>query len=77
MLFVSAKVAHFAKLPQGKTERENRVLAMIAQMEKEGFGACTNTEACSAECPKEIPMEVIANLRREYFRAFIKSEEKN
>ena len=45
-------------------------------MEEEGFGACTNTEACSAECPKEIPMDVIAQLRREYMRAFVKSEEK-
>jgi succinate dehydrogenase / fumarate reductase iron-sulfur subunit len=76
MLFVGAKVSHLARLPQGKPERENRALAMIAQMEKEGFGACTNTEACSAECPKEISMDVIAQLRREYFRAFVKSEEK-
>jgi succinate dehydrogenase / fumarate reductase iron-sulfur subunit len=76
MLFVSAKVAHLARLPQGKPEREKRVMAMVAQMEEEGFGACTNTEACSAECPKEIPMDVIATLRREYMRAFVKSEEK-
>ena len=76
MLFVSAKVAHLARLPQGKPEREKRVMAMVAQMEEEGFGACTNTEACSAECPKEIPMDVIAQLRREYIRAFAKSEEK-
>ena len=75
MLFVSAKVAHLARLPQGKPEREKRVMAMVAQMEEEGFGACTNTEACSAECPKEIPMDVIAQLRREYMRAFVKSEE--
>ncbi len=76
MLFVGAKVSHLARLPQGKPEREKRALAMIAQMEKEGFGSCTNTEACSAECPKEISMDVIAQLRREYFRAFVKSEEK-
>jgi succinate dehydrogenase / fumarate reductase iron-sulfur subunit len=76
MLFVGAKVSHFARLPQGKPEREKRALAMIAQMEKEGFGSCTNTEACSAECPKGISMDVIAQLRREYFRAFVKSEEK-
>jgi succinate dehydrogenase / fumarate reductase iron-sulfur subunit len=75
MLFVSAKVAHFARLPQGKPERERRVMAMISQMEEEGFGACTNTEACSAECPKEISMDVIAQLRREYMRAFVKGEE--
>jgi succinate dehydrogenase / fumarate reductase iron-sulfur subunit len=74
MLFVSAKVAHFVRLPQGKPEREKRVMAMVAQMEEEGFGACTNTEACSAECPKEISMNVIAQLRREYVRAFVKSE---
>jgi succinate dehydrogenase / fumarate reductase iron-sulfur subunit len=49
---------------------------MVAQMEEEGFGSCTNTEACSAECPKEISMDVIAQLRREYMRAFVKSEEK-
>jgi succinate dehydrogenase / fumarate reductase iron-sulfur subunit len=76
MLFVSAKVAHLARLPQGKPEREKRVMAMVAQMEEEGFGSCTNTEACSAECPKEIPMDVIAQLRREYMRAFVKNEEK-
>jgi succinate dehydrogenase / fumarate reductase iron-sulfur subunit len=76
MLFVGAKVSHLARLPQGKPEREKRALAMIAQMEKEGFGACTNTEACSAECPKEISMDVIAQLRREYFRAYLKGEEK-
>jgi succinate dehydrogenase / fumarate reductase iron-sulfur subunit len=75
MLFVSAKVAHFARLPQGKPERERRVMAMVAQMEEEGFGACTNTEACSAECPKEISMDVIAQLRREYMMAFVKGEE--
>jgi succinate dehydrogenase / fumarate reductase iron-sulfur subunit len=75
MLFVSAKVAHLARLPQGKPEREKRVMAMVAKMEEEGFGACTNTEACSAECPKEIPMNVIAMLRREYMRAFVVSEE--
>jgi succinate dehydrogenase / fumarate reductase iron-sulfur subunit len=76
MLFVSAKVAHLARLPQGKSERERRVMTMVAQMEEEGFGSCTNTEACSAECPKEISMDVIAQLRREYMRAFVKSEEK-
>jgi succinate dehydrogenase / fumarate reductase iron-sulfur subunit len=74
MLFVSAKVAHLARLPQGKPEREKRVMAMVAKMEKEGFGACTNTEACSAECPKEISMDVIATLRREYMRGFVVSK---
>ena len=75
MLFVGAKVAHLGRLPQGDAERERRVLAMVNQMEKEGFGACTNTEACSAECPKEISMDVIAMLRREYYKAALKSEE--
>lgn len=74
MLFVSAKVAHLARLPQGKAERERRVLAMVNQMEAEGFGACTNTEACSAECPKGISMDTIATLRREYLRASLKKE---
>ena len=75
MLFVSAKVSHFARLPQGEPEREIRVIAMVEQMEKEGFGACTNTEACSAECPKEISMDVIAQLRREYYMAMVKTED--
>ena len=75
MLFVGAKVSHLARLPQGKPEREIRVVAMIEQMEKEGFGACTNTEACSAECPKQISMDVIAQLRREYYRAMVKAED--
>lgn len=67
MLFVAAKVSHLARLPQGKAERERRALAMVNQMEIEGFGACTNTEACSAECPKGISMDTIAQLRREYY----------
>ncbi len=75
MLFVGAKVSHFARLPQGDPEREIRVIAMVEQMEKEGFGACTNTEACSAECPKEISMDVIAQLRREYYKAMAKAKD--
>jgi succinate dehydrogenase iron-sulfur subunit len=75
MLFVGAKVAHLGRLPQGDAEREKRVIAMVEQMEKEGFGACTNTEACSAECPKEISMDVIAMLRREYYKASLKTED--
>jgi succinate dehydrogenase / fumarate reductase iron-sulfur subunit len=74
MLFVSAKIAHLNRLPQGKPERDKRAYAMIAQMEKEGFGACTNTEACSFECPKGISMDVIAETRREYFRAGVVKE---
>lgn len=75
MLFVGAKVTQFALLPQGQPEREKRVLAMVNQMDEEGFGACTNTGACSAECPKEIPLTVIARLNKEYMRASFKSKE--
>ncbi len=75
MLFVSAKVSQFALLPQGQAERETRVLDMVAQMDKEGFGSCTNTGACEAECPKEISLENIARLNREYAAASLSSEE--
>lgn len=67
MLFVSAKVAHLGKLPQGQVERKTRAANMVAQMDEEGFGACTNTGACAAECPKEISLTNIAMLNREYF----------
>ena len=66
MLFTSAKVS---QLPQGQPERTTRVLNMVAQMDKEGFGACTNTGACEAECPKEISISNIARLNREYLNA--------
>jgi succinate dehydrogenase / fumarate reductase iron-sulfur subunit len=69
MLFVSAKVSQLALLPQGHAERKERVERMIAQMDKEGFGACSNTYACEAECPKEISVTHIARLNREYIRA--------
>jgi succinate dehydrogenase / fumarate reductase iron-sulfur subunit len=69
MLFVAAKVSHLAQLPQGHPERESRVQNMVAQMDKEGFGACTNTGACEAECPKEIKITNIARLNREFIRA--------
>jgi len=69
MLFVSAKVSHLALLPQGDPERKQRVSGMIAQMDKEGFGSCTNTYACEAECPKEISVMNIARLNREYLHA--------
>lgn len=74
MLFVSAKVSQLALLPQGDPERKMRVERMVAQMDDEGFGACTNTGACSAECPKEISLEHIARLNREYLGAKITSE---
>ena len=69
MLFVSAKISHLALLPQGGPERKQRVVSMIAQMDKEGFGSCTNTSACEAECPKEISVLNIARLNREYLGA--------
>ena len=69
MLFTSAKVSQYALLPQGQPERLTRVMNMVAQMDKEGFGACTNTGACEAECPKEISISNIARLNREYLNA--------
>lgn len=69
MLFVSAKVSQLALLPQGKVEAKNRVLNMVKQMDEEGFGNCTNTGACEAECPKEISLENIARMNREYLGA--------
>ncbi|QEC69694.1 succinate dehydrogenase/fumarate reductase iron-sulfur subunit [Panacibacter ginsenosidivorans] len=69
MLFLSAKVSHLALLPQGAPERKTRVLNMVAQMDKEGFGACTNTGACEATCPKEISLQNIARLNSEYLVA--------
>jgi succinate dehydrogenase / fumarate reductase iron-sulfur subunit len=74
MLFTSAKVAHLALLPQGGPERRIRVLNMVAQMDKEGFGACTNTGACEAVCPKEISIDNIALLNKEYLYAGLISE---
>ena len=71
MLFVSAKVSHLGLLPQGQPERKERALNMVAQMDAEGFGACTNTGSCSAACPKEISLENIARLNREYAVAIL------
>ena len=69
MLFTSAKVSQLALLPQGGPERESRVMNMVAQMDKEGFGNCSNTYACEAECPKGISVANIARLNREYISA--------
>ena len=69
MLFLSAKVSHLALLPQGSPERKTRVLNMVAQMDKEMFGGCTNTNACEAVCPKEISVTNIARLNLEYMAA--------
>ncbi|SRR5690606_31621947 len=74
MLFVAAKVSQLALLPQGQAERTLRAEKMVAQMDEEGFGACTNTGACSAECPKEISLENIARLNREYMKAKLSSK---
>jgi len=71
MLFLSAKVSHLALLPQGAPERRSRVVDMVAQMDKEGFGACTNTGACEATCPKGISITNIARLNQEYITASI------
>ena len=68
-LFTGAKVAHLALLPQGDPERGNRVLAMVEQMEKEGFGGCSNHAECQAVCPKGISIQSIAIMRREYTKA--------
>ncbi len=75
MLFVSAKVSQFALLPQGQPERYERVQNMVAKMDEEGFGSCTNTYACEAECPKGISVENIARMNRDYFVARFKAPE--
>jgi succinate dehydrogenase / fumarate reductase iron-sulfur subunit len=71
-LFVSAKISHLALLPQGQAERQERALNMVAQMDAEGFGACTNTGACSAACPVGISLENIARMNREFTGASLK-----
>ncbi len=77
MLFVSAKVSQFALLPQGQPERKERVEAMVAKMDEMGFGSCTNTYACEAECPKGISVRNIARLNREFFIASLTSQVNN
>jgi len=71
MLFVSAKVSHLAKLPQGQVEAASRAMNMVAKMDELGFGGCTNTGACEVECPKSISITNIARLNREYLKARI------
>lgn len=71
MLFVGAKVSQFALLPQGRIEAKDRVLNMVRQMDKEGFGNCSNTGACEVECPKSISLTNIARMNREYLKASI------
>jgi succinate dehydrogenase / fumarate reductase iron-sulfur subunit len=75
MLFVAAKISHLSLLPQGGPERDKRVLSMRKQMDKEGFGHCSNEYACEAACPKEIKVSNIARLNREFLRAVLVSEE--
>jgi succinate dehydrogenase / fumarate reductase iron-sulfur subunit len=72
MLFTSAKISQYALLPQGEVEAATRVLNMVDQMDKEGFGNCTNTGACEIECPKGISLENIARMNREYLKASMK-----
>ena len=74
MLFASAKVSQLALLPQGQPERMSRVQRMVDQMDKEGFGNCTNTGACEATCPKEISISNIARLNQEYLSATLTAE---
>ena len=73
MLFVGAKVSQYALLPQGRVEAQERVMNMVRQMDEEGFGNCTNTGACEVECPKEISIENIARMNREFIFSAIKS----
>ncbi len=76
MLFTSAKISQFALLPQGQAERKQRALNMVAQMDKEGFGACTNHYECEAACPKGISIEFIALMNRDYLKASLFSKVK-
>lgn len=74
MLFVAAKVSQLSLLPQGQVEANSRVLNMVEQMDKEGFGNCSNTGACEVECPKGISLENIARMNRDFLGASLKSE---
>jgi succinate dehydrogenase / fumarate reductase iron-sulfur subunit len=76
MLFVAAKVSHLGLLPQGQPERHRRVRAMVGQMDAEGFGACTVTGSCEAVCPKEISLDFIARMNRDYALALLEGEPK-
>lgn len=75
MLFVSAKISQLALLPQGQPERDRRAMAMVEQMDEEGFGNCSVIKACEAECPKEIKITNIARMNREYLSAMFGSPE--
>ena len=71
-LFVAAKIAQLAHLPQGHPERKERVQDMVKQMDEEAFGNCSNIAECQAVCPKEIPISAIAKMRREYIRTLVR-----
>jgi len=73
MLFVSAKIAHLAHLPQGQPERDRRAVSMVSAMDGEGFGNCRNVSECEAVCPKEIPVRFIAEMNRDWRRAALRS----
>ena len=73
-LFTAAKISHLSLLPQGQAERPDRARKMVAQMDAEGFGACTNHGECEAACPKGVSLEWIARMNRELLRAMVKSE---
>jgi succinate dehydrogenase / fumarate reductase, iron-sulfur subunit len=68
-LFTGAKISHFGRMPQGQPERDSRALRMVARMNEEGFGQCTNIGECGAVCPKGIPLEVIGRMNRDFLRA--------
>jgi succinate dehydrogenase / fumarate reductase iron-sulfur subunit len=70
-LFVAAKIAHLNHMPQGKVETTRRARAMVAAMDREGFGSCTNTYDCEAVCPKEISVNFIAEMNREFRRGVL------
>lgn len=76
-LFVSARLAHFSLLPQGQAEKDSRVLKMVAQMDREGFGACSHTGSCFAACPKEISLENIARMNKSWMRAVLKKRQES
>ncbi|HJQ23653.1 MAG TPA: succinate dehydrogenase/fumarate reductase iron-sulfur subunit [Blastocatellia bacterium] len=75
MLFVAAKAAHLNTLPQGKVEKDRRVVNMVKAMDREGFGNCTVIGSCEAVCPKEISLDFISQLNRDYLRAFLRAKE--
>lgn len=74
MLFTAAKISHLSLLPQGKVEEDRRVLSMVAQMDAEGFGSCTNIGSCEAACPKGITLDNMARMNRLYLKALFKSK---